>query len=136
MDVRAEMVEQRELARFVRGLEYDRLPVEGLREIIGERGLQTAVIVEETDALGAFPRLDNELERAGVESAMTLVDPFGDRVLGERAGVFLAQFELDVEAVGGGLGDDLPRIEVEVDKALTALDSGHADIGAEVQVGR
>ena len=93
VDGRAEMIEQRELAALARRLEDDCVVPERIGERVGKARVQIAVFVEEADGLGALTGLDDELDRAGVEPLITLLDENLDGVVVEIVLVLLPQLE-------------------------------------------
>src|SRR5207244_2536801 len=101
---------------------------------VGERTVELAAVVEEADALCALARLDDELDCAGVEPGPALLDQLVDDAVDERAAVFQAELELDLEPALVRHRDDLGRLELEVGEAVRALHARCADVGAEVEV--
>src|SRR5262245_56352033 len=98
VDVASKVIEQRKLAWLVWRLEDHGLETERLHESVCEPRVQASVLVEESDCAGAFPSFDHELDRAGVEPGLSLVDPCRQRLVAEPAVVLLAKFHLHVEA--------------------------------------
>ena len=97
MDVRAEVIEEGELARLVRSFEDHGLEPEGVGESIRERRLQIAVVVEQPDTLGGLARFDDELHSAGVEPPPALLEQLFDDLVREPAVVLLPELELHFE---------------------------------------
>nr|WP_245287427.1 hypothetical protein [Bradyrhizobium elkanii] len=131
----AEMVDQRELTRLVRGFEGDALQAELGGETIRKRTIENAVIIEEPNAPCRFSALDDDLLGPGIEPALALDDELGDNILAECAAVLLAELELYIEPALMCHGDDRARRERHVGEALAGLDPRHADVGAKVQIG-
>src|SRR5579864_9615624 len=95
-----------------------------------------AVLVEQSDAFRGFPRFDDELDRPRIEPALALRDELVDDVRPERAVMLLAELELHFETAFLGHVDHGSRPEWHLGEAFASLDPGHADIGAEVEIGR
>src|SRR5207247_7503280 len=129
------MVDQRELARLVRGFEGHARQAELGSKTIRKRAIEDAVVVEEPNALCRFSSLDDDLLGPGIEPALALDDELGDNVLAECAVVLLAELELHVEPALMRHGDDRARRERHVGEALAGLDTPHADVTAKVQIG-
>src|SRR3989441_4834441 len=98
VDLSAEVVQQRKLARFIRSLEDHRLESECLDEPICKGAIQVALVVKQPDALGAFSAFHNELERPSIEPSLALLDQTLHDLFGKAAGVFLAELELHIKA--------------------------------------
>ena len=75
MDLTAEVIEESELAWLIGRFEQDSMKTEFFSETIREGCSQTAVIVKEADTLRAFTSFHHQLQRAGFEPAMSLIDP-------------------------------------------------------------
>ncbi len=116
VDVRAEVVEQRELAALVRRLERDRAVAERLDEALRMRAVQLPALVEEADAFGALARLDDELHGTGV--GVSTVSPGFIR----DAGMFAESGVKLPPGVGTKTPDDVARAVVG------AIEKGRADI--------
>src|SRR5206468_376140 len=66
----------------------------------------------------------------------TLIDQCVDRVPSERPAGLLAELVLDLQAALPGQGHDLQRVELYVGEARPALDAGHPQVLAQIDVGR
>src|SRR6185312_248786 len=71
---RAEVIEQRELARLRGRLEADDVEADALGEPVGDVAAEAAVGVEHAHGDGALPRLDHDLAGAGLEPGAGLGD--------------------------------------------------------------
>src|SRR5262245_63218506 len=136
MDLGAEMIEKGELARLVGRLEHQRLEPEGAREAIRQRAVQAPLLVEQPDAAGALPSLDDQLAGPGVEPPLPPLDQLRHPLARERPTVLLAQLELHLETARVNHAGDVARTEPHVGEALSRLDPRDADVGAEVEVRR
>src|SRR5512134_2324923 len=66
LDFGAEVVQQRELAGLVGGLEDRLLHAEGLNESIRELGLKLSLVIEEPDILRTLPALHHDPLRTSI----------------------------------------------------------------------
>src|SRR5262245_46951670 len=135
MDIPAEVIQQGKLAWLVWSLEHDGVEPECVDKPFGICRVQASILIEQSDALCAFTRFDDELDGARIEPFLPLFNPYGNRVVGETAVVFLAKFHLNVEAATPGRGNNLTGIEIALSESLSAFDSRDADIRAQIQVG-
>ena len=76
MDFTAKVIQQFKLAGFVGRLEDDGLKTEGVGKAIGEGRVETALVVEQADAAGALASFDHQLQGAGIEPSLALLDQF------------------------------------------------------------
>src|SRR5262245_21884549 len=88
MDLPPKMVQQGKLAWLGRGFENDGRKPERANKPVGIRGVQASILIEQSDALRAFPGFDDELECAGIEPLLALVDPRRERPIAEPPVVF------------------------------------------------
>src|SRR5579875_4203590 len=77
-DISAEMVQQSELTGLIRGLESKHAQSEGLREAIGEGGVETALTVEQPDTFGGLARFHDQFHSARIQPSTPLIDQFLD----------------------------------------------------------
>jgi hypothetical protein len=130
------MIQKCELTGLVGRLERDLAQAEGLDEAIGECAVEIALGVEQPDSSGGLPRLHHELDGACVQPSASLVDQFADDTPFKSAAVFFAQFELDLQAPLPSHRHHFGGRHGHVREALARFNSGDAEVGAKVQVGR
>src|SRR5215471_9839182 len=136
MNVPSEVIQQGELAWFVRRFEDDGVEPERTDKPFRVCGIQVSILIEQSDSLCAFPGFDDELDRTGIEPFLALVDPRRERPIAEPTVVFLSELHLNVEAAALRGADNVTRMELALGETLPAFDSSHADIGAQVEVCR
>src|SRR4029453_13249080 len=135
MDIPPEMVQQGKLAWLGRGFEHDGVKSERVNKPVCVCGIQAPILIEQSNPLRAFPGFDDELECAGIEPFLSLVDPRRERLLAEPSVMFLPKLHLHIEAAAVGGGDNFPWIEKADRETLPAFDSCDADVRAQIQVG-
>src|SRR4029453_4956517 len=96
-------------------------------------GFLVFILIEQADSLCAFPRLDDELDCTRVEPFLPLVDPGGERSVGEPAVVLLPEPHPNIEAAAACRGYVLRWIEFALRETLTAFDSTDSDVRAQIQ---
>ena len=72
MHFSSEVVQQSELARFIRSLKDANVQTESPSEAIGVVGVELAFVVEETDAAGTFTGFDDKLYGSRLQPAPSL----------------------------------------------------------------
>src|SRR5689334_7585263 len=112
MDIPPEMIQQSKLAWLIRRFEHDRGAPERIDKPFCVCRVQASILIEQSDALCAFTRFDDELHGARIEPFPPLFNPEGNRVVGETPVVFLAKLHLDIEAMTPGGRDDRTWIEI------------------------
>src|SRR5262245_38989311 len=96
MNVSSKVIQQRKLARLVRGFEHDGLEAESRDKPVCVCGIQVSILIEQSDSPRAFPGFDDELHRAGVEPFLALVDPRGERPVAKAPIVLLPELHLHI----------------------------------------
>src|SRR5437588_12809906 len=102
MDLAAEMIEKRELAGLVWRFKQDPVETECLCETISKGAPQIPFIIKQAYTFCAFTSFHHELQGAGIQPSMPLLDPIPERCFGEWAVVFFTKLELNIEPAGGG----------------------------------
>jgi len=132
--IATEVIDQRELAKLVRSFEGHSVQAERCGNTIRQGAVEITIVIEEADASGRFPRLDDELDGAGIEPAVSLGDKLLHHICSEGAVVFLAQLELHFQATLLRHVYDGSRHERHVGEAFPGLNSRYADVRTEVEV--
>jgi hypothetical protein len=136
MDLAAEVLEKGKLARFGRRFKQEQIESEVPGKTIGKGGIEVSVNIEEPDSASALAGLNNQLQGAGIEPPRTLRQELLNRFLVESPGMFLSQFELNLQAPLGRQLHNLAGLAIHVREAFTALDARDPEIRAKVEVGR
>src|SRR2546430_1152205 len=134
MDLAAEMIEKRELARLIWRFKQDPVETECLCETISKGASQMSFIVKQTHTCSAFTSFHHKLQRAGIQPSMALPDPLLEGLFRERAVMLFTELELNVEPAAGGHTDDLSRIQIGICKPLSAFDSCDANVRTEIEI--
>src|SRR5215467_12440908 len=111
MDVSSKMIQQGKLAWLVWGFEHDCLEPECIDKPVGICGIQVSRLIEQSDALRAFPGLDDQFDCASVEPFPSLVNPLRERLIAEPAVMFFPELHLNVEPAALCGHHDRTRIE-------------------------
>src|SRR5207247_9810457 len=98
MDLSAEMIQQRKLARFVRGFEHQRFEPEHLDKAVGVCGVQFSVLVKEADSFRTLSAFDNELYSCRIEPLLSVGAPYRKGRLVETAVMLIALLDLTIES--------------------------------------
>src|SRR5712691_10114355 len=102
MDLTAKMIEKGELAWLIWRFEQGPVKAECFRETIREGLSQIPLLNQKGRRLCAFTGLNHELQRAGIQPSMSLLDPFPKCCFRKWSVVLFPKLELNVEAAGGG----------------------------------
>src|SRR5262249_39358471 len=119
MDVSAKVIQQGKLAWLVGRFEDNGLKSERRNKPVCVCRIQVAILMEQPDSPRAFPGFDDELQGAGVEPLLALVDPRRERLIAEPPVVFLAELHLHIEAAAVCGSDDFSWIEMALRETLT-----------------
>src|SRR6516162_7842042 len=130
----AEMVQQRKLAGFVGRLEHHRIESERLREAIGISAIEVSLTVKKPHFFCALPGFHDELQSARIEPPPPLLDQLRYAVLGKRAGMLLAQLELNIQAPFGRHLDHLGGFQRHFRKTFATLDPRYPYVRAQVEI--
>src|SRR5438067_12082919 len=80
VDFAAKVIQQFKLAGFIGRLKDDGLKTEGVGKAISKRRVESALLIEQADAAGALPSFNYQLQGAGIEPSLALLDQFANRI--------------------------------------------------------